>query len=332
MAVVKFGRHGKRPFGLGVKVALVVILGLCFIVAWSLFSSPSSLVSSQRSSFGDISAPVYVGKKGRDHQAVVGSGAQSGKGERVGKEKRSAHKVSKDGKGITHGRGSQKKDGGRVTKHHEEAIHQRKEGIDLKQEVIAKKTTNETETAEVESKKESEREGSAEDGGDEDVEIDGETVEDLAGKESPEEKMEDENNGLKTKGKTKKTAGSLFDSRVHYTWKSCNVRSKYNYIPCIDIERATGKQQSYRHGERSCPRTPPMCLVPLPAGYASPVHWPESKMKVYTSGEWLFYFEKLSTMWNMMLVCSLYDFVVCRYCIGMWLIQNWLHSLDHTVG
>eukprot|EP00268_Persea_americana_P043292 TRINITY_DN4348_c1_g2_i3.p1 TRINITY_DN4348_c1_g2~~TRINITY_DN4348_c1_g2_i3.p1 ORF type:complete len:718 (+),score=178.65 TRINITY_DN4348_c1_g2_i3:1273-3426(+) len=277
MAVVKFGRHGKRPFGLGVKVALVVILGLCFIVAWSLFSSPSSLISSQRSSFGDISAPVYVGKKGRDHQAVVGSGAQSGKGEPVGKEKRSAHKGSKDGKVITHGRGSQKKDGGRVTEHDEEAIHQRKEGIDLKQEVIAKKNANETKT---ESKKESEGEGSAEEGGDEDVEIDGETVEDLAEKESPEEKMEDENNGLKAKGKKKNTAGPLFVSRAHYTWKSCNVRSKYNYIPCIDIERASGKQQSYRHGERSCPRTPPMCLVPLPGGYASPVHWPESKMKI----------------------------------------------------
>lgn len=284
MAVGKFGRHVKRPYGLGVKVASVVLLGLCFIVAWSLFASPSSSVYSQRSSFGDISAPISERKKGKDPHAVAGSEAHlsstAGRGETPGKEKGDAGKGSKDRKGIAHGGGLHKKDGGRVAEDdEEEAIDQRKEKIDPKQELIAEKNANETERAEdEESKKESEDEGITEEGADEDVEIDGETVQDP-------EKIEDKNNNMERKGKKKKNAGPLFDSRAHYTWKSCNVRSKHNYIPCIDIERTTGKLQSYRHRERICPRTPSMCLVHNPEGYASPVHWPESKMKVYISGE-----------------------------------------------
>lgn len=52
-------------------------------------------------------------------------------------------------------------------------------------------------------------------------------------------------------------------------------------IPCIDFESASGKLQNYRHHERSCPKAPQMCLVPLPpGGYETPVSWPESKSKV----------------------------------------------------
>ncbi|KAE8712672.1 hypothetical protein F3Y22_tig00110239pilonHSYRG00386 [Hibiscus syriacus] len=37
----------------------------------------------------------------------------------------------------------------------------------------------------------------------------------------------------------------------------------------------------YGHRERTCPKAPPMCLVPLSHdGNDSPVHWPESKLKI----------------------------------------------------
>lgn len=280
MAVIRFGRQVKRSYGFGVKVTLVVLLGLCFIVVWSLFSSPTSAVTSQRSSFGDISAPVLVDKKGKNSDPNAGSGAQQkitkGGAEVQGEEKEDADNSGKDTKGDRTGE-SQTKNG---ENDKEEALDWKKEGIDQKQRPVTMNATNKTESLEAEeSKKENEGEGSTEEGVDEDVELDGETVED-GNLNASVDQDEDQKGSSRRKGKKKKIVGPLFDSKAHYTWKLCNTRSKYNYIPCIDIESTTGKVQSYRHRERSCPRTPPMCLVPLPDGYDSPVLWPECKLKI----------------------------------------------------
>ena len=98
------------------------------------------------------------------------------------------------------------------------------------------------------------------------------------------EKVEDDSVGSRGEGKKRKFKGPVFDPKAHFSWRLCSTRSKQNYIPCIDIESSTGKIPSYRHRERSCPRAPPMCLVPLShGGYGPPVPWPESKLKVYTS-------------------------------------------------
>ena len=83
------------------------------------------------------------------------------------------------------------------------------------------------------------------------------------------------------RGKKQKFKGPLFDPKGEYSWKMCSTRSKHSYIPCIDIEVASKRVQSYRHHERSCPKNAVMCLVPLPHdGYETPVNWPESREKV----------------------------------------------------
>nr|GMD99323.1 probable methyltransferase PMT28 [Ipomoea batatas] len=184
MAIARFGRQVKRSyqsFGFCVKLTAVVILGLCFVVTWSVFSPSSYSVASQRETFDDIAEPISGnGKKF--------NGAEIGE-----KGNEEVDMVSDDG---------------------------------LDQE--------------------------------------------------PQEKVDD-NGGSK---KIKKL-GPLFDPKPHYTWQSCNTRSKHNYIPCIDIESAARKVQSYRHHERSCPKAHQLCLVPLPPdGYETPVSWPESMSKI----------------------------------------------------
>ncbi|GMP44987.1 hypothetical protein CsSME_00013686 [Camellia sinensis var. sinensis] len=56
MAIARFGRQAKRSYGFCVKMTAVAVMGLCFILIWSLFSSSSSVVS-QRSTFADIAEP-----------------------------------------------------------------------------------------------------------------------------------------------------------------------------------------------------------------------------------------------------------------------------------
>jgi tRNA wybutosine-synthesizing protein 1 len=70
----------------------------------------------------------------------------------------------------------------------------------------------------------------------------------------------------------------LFSSSAHYHWKHCGAKSGYHYIPCVDFD-GDGSQ---RHHERSCPRSPVMCLVSLPKDYKHPAPWPERKDKVRT--------------------------------------------------
>ncbi|KAH9300342.1 hypothetical protein KI387_011925, partial [Taxus chinensis] len=69
-----------------------------------------------------------------------------------------------------------------------------------------------------------------------------------------------------------------------YNWQLCNVTGGPDYIPCLDNTEAIRKLTStkhFEHRERHCPQEPPTCLVPLPEGYKSSVHWPESREKVW---------------------------------------------------
>ncbi|KVH92317.1 putative S-adenosyl-L-methionine-dependent methyltransferase [Cynara cardunculus var. scolymus] len=65
-----------------------------------------------------------------------------------------------------------------------------------------------------------------------------------------------------------------------YKWELCNVSTGTDYIPCLDNEiaiRNLHHWSPYEHQERHCPKEAPMCLVPLPKGYKTPIPWPEKK-------------------------------------------------------
>lgn len=98
---------------------------------------------------------------------------------------------------------------------------------------------------------------------------------------NPEEEDDDgDASKKKRKGKKlKKNLGPLFDPKDQYDWKLCAGRNKQNYVPCVDME-AGGSGGSHRHRERSCPRHPVTCLVPMPQGYENPVPWPECQLKI----------------------------------------------------
>jgi hypothetical protein len=78
---------------------------------------------------------------------------------------------------------------------------------------------------------------------------------------------------------------------VSVRWQTCSRLgrgvSSTDYIPCLDNVRAIKALQSRRHmehRERHCPLAPRLrCLVPLPAGYRTPVPWPRSRDMVRTS-------------------------------------------------
>nr|GEV85355.1 probable methyltransferase PMT24 [Tanacetum cinerariifolium] len=65
-----------------------------------------------------------------------------------------------------------------------------------------------------------------------------------------------------------------------YNWKTCNVTTGPDFIPCLDNTGAIKKLHStlhYEHRERHCPAESPTCLVALPKGYKIPVRWPRSR-------------------------------------------------------
>ncbi|XP_023756612.1 probable methyltransferase PMT26 isoform X1 [Lactuca sativa] len=69
-----------------------------------------------------------------------------------------------------------------------------------------------------------------------------------------------------------------------FDWKVCNVSAGSDFIPCLDnLEAIKGlpTTKHYEHRERHCPQDPPTCLVPLPQGYQHPIHWPESREKIW---------------------------------------------------
>lgn len=268
MAIVaRFGRQVKRSYGVCIKTSAVAVLGLCFILVWFVFSSSYTSVSNQRSTFGEISQPISSNQnlgqaqihdfkkdgfesdlEKNDRKRINGSEALVKKDSNEGKD--SDVKVGKDSG---------------------------KESEVVSEEEEEHKVSEEPENEEVKKEVEEEEEGKV-DGevqGDDDVnnglDSNGEVV----------LNEEDESSEAEGEKKVKKKLGPLFDPKEKYNWKLCSTRSKHNYIPCIDIEKAIGRLKSYRHHERSCPKLPPMCLVPLPReGYGNPVSWPESTLKI----------------------------------------------------
>lgn len=130
---------------------------------------------------------------------------------------------------------------------------------------VGNKTKSESEDLTPVKEKEKEKEKEEE----EDVDIeDGVVV------NSEEEEETDDNH---KQNKKLKNLGPLFDSKAQYEWKLCGGKIKHNFVPCVDMEQA-----AVRHHERSCPRHPLTCLVPLPQGYVTPiVPWPESQFKIF---------------------------------------------------
>ncbi|KAK9748406.1 hypothetical protein RND81_02G054900 [Saponaria officinalis] len=249
-ALSNISRQAKIPHGLCAKLTGVVILGLCFIFIWSFFSKTPQNLTSQRDSFSDIAelsvkSPVQVHSHGNltlDHP-----------------------KHGKDGKKAKKNTGSSSNNNETVVLPKEVVGDEGNEGSERSEEEGGSEEIDVVvDGKETQTEGESERDVDLEDG------LDVEVV------ESDEDEVESNK-----KEKKRKKLGPVFDPKAQYSWKLCNVRSKHNYIPCIDIETSTGKVQRYRHFERSCPRSPPMCLVPLPPdGYGTPVRWPESKAKI----------------------------------------------------
>lgn len=285
MALARFGRQVKRQHGVCVKMTAVAILGLCFIFVWSMFSSPSNSVTVQRESFDDIAEPVasstMVSKsKGKDiekHDAndnkkKVESSLKKKDEKKVnGSLPLPAHE-HKSGKNNEKHVSKRKKDkdksklSNEVSKENQENQEQEEsQGEEAEKE-------NEDEEEVVVDDKEEGLDGESEEKG----EMEGDADVDESVDQETQEKAENEN-----EGKKRKIKGPVFDPKAHYSWKQCSTRSKHNYIPCIDVESGFTRLHGYRHRERTCPKAPPMCLVPLPHdGYDSPVHWPESKLKV----------------------------------------------------
>ncbi|XP_021900655.1 probable methyltransferase PMT28 [Carica papaya] len=290
MAIARFGRQAKRPYGVCVKMTAVAIMGLCFIFVWSIFSPPSSSVTVQRESFDDIAEPVSGNSK------IFHPSTQSGKREpeKLEPSKEDEKVNSKfDFKGKderrTNGSVTSTVNGHESTKEHAKVVSHRNKHKPKIAKEKQEQDKSESETQNGDSQKEEEEEEVvdgkevSEGEGEGEVNGDGERDDNIAESVDQEtvERGEEETGGSKSTVKKRTVKGPVFDSKAHYSWKLCSTRSKQNYIPCIDNEGGIARLQSYRHRERSCPREPPMCLVPLPHdGYSSPVHWPESKWKI----------------------------------------------------
>ncbi|KAK3038110.1 hypothetical protein RJ639_029564 [Escallonia herrerae] len=261
MALVRFGRQAKRSYGFCVKMTAVAILGLCFIFIWSVFS-PSSSVTSQRSTFGDIAEPVSA--SGQINQSQISSVKKEPESE-VKAEKKKETSESKANGSVPSTHKSEKVAAANETMKVPKVGH-KEENEGSKGSGNDEMENEKEEEAELEEIKE---EDLVQGNGDVDQEVEGV------------EKEEDGSSESRSRGKKRKELGPLFDPKAHHTWRSCSTRSKHNYIPCIDIESVSKRLQSYRHRERSCPKMPVMCLVPLPPeGYGTPVSWPESKIKI----------------------------------------------------
>ncbi|KAM1223640.1 hypothetical protein ACFX10_042481 [Malus domestica] len=277
--LARLGRKAKLPGGFCIKMAAAAILGLCFIFAWSMFSSPSSSVTTRIESFDNIVAPPGS----RSTRASTPDGTQQA-ASNGGEEKRATgsavrspvhkHKSEKKEKKVVNGKKGKgkKKLPESVTK--VKNVTEESESEDSENE----KEDGDEEKEVVDGKEEAlsdEGEGNGEAGGE------GDNLMETADQESEEVKLDDDGGESEKKGKKRyKMKGPLFDPKAHYSWKQCSTRSKHNYIPCIDMEVVSGRLQ-YRHTERSCPKAEPMCLVPLPRdGYGLPVPWPESKEKI----------------------------------------------------
>ncbi|GMN35518.1 hypothetical protein TIFTF001_005338 [Ficus carica] len=292
MAIARLNRQAKRPYGLCAKMTVVTIMGLCFIFVWSFFSSSSSTsVTARRESFDDVAEPisgntrVSNSRTKSDNKEVRRSHEKEKKksGSDLKKdEKRVKGSVSKP---VNEHKSEKKKTTRLVTSKREE---KEKENKKLPEKP---KKGNESEDSEKEKEEENDEEGLVVDGKEEAMDGEGEQSEEAEGEnalaeavdqEKREEKLESDNDESNRGKKRKKIKGPVFYPKMKYSWKLCSTKSKHNYIPCIDYETSSWRLQSYRHTERSCPKTPVMCLVPLPHdGYEIPIRWPQSNVKIF---------------------------------------------------
>lgn len=290
MAIARLVRQAKRPYGLCVKMAAVTMLGLCFIFVWSVFTPPSSSVTTQRESFDDIAEPVSANTR----ESNSGVQTKKMKPEKQEESSNGGNTLRDESQVNDKNREKTKKSASVSAKHREPTERNRKAVThEKKKEHKVSKENQNQESGNLDGK-EPEKDKEGEEGDEQEIEaveqgLDRESEADMDNDggsdlvESVDQDPEALEDGSVESKKTanRKIKGPLFDPKANYNWKLCSTRSKHNYIPCIDIEVSAGKLQSYRHTERSCPRMPPMCLVPLPhEGYGSPVPWPESKFKV----------------------------------------------------
>ncbi|XP_010684322.2 probable methyltransferase PMT28 isoform X1 [Beta vulgaris subsp. vulgaris] len=264
-ALSKIGRQAKVPHGLCAKMTAVVILGLCFIFVWSFFSSTPDSLAAQRESFSDIADPAAA--------TTTPSSSSSSSSSSQSHTNRATHSATMSR--------SKHKQRGNLSKKTSKNVN-----VTVTGEQNSNKTKDEgSERSEVDEENQNESvvdgkedafQGEGEGEGEGDVNEDPELENGVDVKLS--ESEEDDVAGTRS---MKKHLGPMFDPKAHYSWKLCNVRSKHNYIPCIDIESPKGKIQRYRHHEKSCPSTPPMCLVSLPPdGYETTLHWSQTKTKI----------------------------------------------------
>ncbi|WOK99568.1 putative methyltransferase PMT28 [Canna indica] len=255
----RLGRSLKRPpLGFGIRVLLVFLLGLAFVVTWWTFSSPSaSALSSQRSSFDDIEAPP----------------ATPATRKKEGASRKKSHS-KKAPTSPPQGEKLKKKEAGSRTDKKQE---NKKEGGEIEQAAVAMNQTSKPEgQQEDESEEKEDKEKVETEGLEEVTDSENATGEDMA--DGADLNAEDEDEGdenSKSRSKKKKNLGPLFDPKARYTWKLCTGKTGHNYIPCVDMEGG------HRHHERSCPRTPIMCLVSLPKDYRPPEAWPQRESKIW---------------------------------------------------
>lgn len=297
MALARFGRQAKKPYGLCVKMTAVAVLGLCFIFIWSMFSSSSTSVTTRRESFDDINEPSadagFVSKSGTRLEKMDSLKKEGSKED--DKVKSESNLESKDQKVVDSEKSLSNDVHGSRERNEKQVVNKRKEKADSKSPEGKRKggkAVDVSEDGELENEKDDENgeeeqelvvDGKEDQGVNQEGESSEETEASADDVESTDqeaiEKVEEDN----SMGKKRKIKGPVFDPKAHYSWKLCSTRSKHNYLPCIDNKGGLGRLQSYRHTERSCPRVPPVCLVPLPhGGYETPVRWPESKLKVRT--------------------------------------------------
>ncbi|KAL6572713.1 hypothetical protein OROMI_013671 [Orobanche minor] len=285
MAIARFGRQVNRSyqsFGFCVKLSAVVILGLCFVFVWSVFSNFS--VTSQRETFDDIAEPASV-SAGKVSDFIQ---THSNNIEPKENQESDEHRLDDKDRKIINGsvplmnpEQNSEKVNGKPRERSSDA------DSELSKSAVEEKKNPENEGSEVDGVIQENGEDNGNDREGESVDNDGNSNEggegdaDLINKEDFGQDIIVGEDNVSTRDTKKKKLGPLFDPKKHYTWKLCNTRSKHNYIPCIDIESGTGRLQSFRHHERSCPRLAVLCLVPFPRdGYESPVQWPVSKNKI----------------------------------------------------
>ncbi|EXB63944.1 putative methyltransferase PMT28 [Morus notabilis] len=280
MAIARLNRQAKRPYGLWAKTTAVTILGLCFIFVWSFFSSSSSTsVTARRESFDDIAEPISGNSRISNFGTQITHENEKSK-------KKSGSDLEKDDKRVN-GSVSVSKS---INEHKSEKKNTRVVANKKKLPEKKPKEGNDNKPVESEGEEDSEKEkeGLVVDGKEEALDGEGEEAEGenvlaeaVDQEESEEKKLESDGSESNRGKKRKKIKGPVFDPKMKYNWKLCSTKSKHNYIPCIDYDTSSLRLQSYRHTERTCPKTPVMCLVPLPHdGYEIPIRWPESKVKI----------------------------------------------------